>query len=99
MLISDARSIAITSERTSVSILTLVLTGTLAVVQAVNLLFPAISRRRQTNVEIVAGDLHHRTQSVKWKEGKITRWDSKLDLYAFISLVNIYLMLRKFTLA
>ena len=80
MLISDARSVTIISERTYVSILTLVLTDTFAVVQAVNLSLPAISRRRQTNVEIVAGDVHRRTQSVKWKEGKITRWDSKLGL-------------------
>jgi hypothetical protein len=76
---NDARSIAITSERAYVSKLIAILTVTFSVVQAVNLSFPAISRR-QTNVEVVAGDLHRRTQNAKWKKDKITRWDSKLDL-------------------
>jgi hypothetical protein len=60
--------------------LIMILIVTFAVAQAVNLSFTAITTRRQTNVQIVAGDVHRRTQSVKWKKDTITRWDSKLDL-------------------
>jgi len=76
---SDARSITITNERTYVSILIVILIVIFAVVQAVKPSFPAISRR-QTNVEIVAGDVHRRTQSVKGQKAKITWWDFNLAL-------------------
>ena len=56
-----------------------ILIVTFAVVQVVNLSFSVISRQ-QTNIEIVAGDAHCHTQSVKWRKDTITRWDSKLDL-------------------
>ena len=77
---SDARSIAITSEWAYVYKLIVILIVTFSVAQAVNLSFPAISGRRQTNIQIVAGYVHRRMQSVKWKKDKITPWDSKLDL-------------------
>ena len=75
----NTRSIMITSEQAYISTLNVILTVTFAVVQAVNLSCPALSTR-QTNIEIVAGGVHRRTQSVKWKKDKITQWDSKLDL-------------------
>jgi hypothetical protein len=67
------------SEREYISVLIVILIFIFAVVQTVNLSLPATSRRH-TNVEIVAGYMHRRTQSVKWKKDKITPWDSKLDL-------------------
>ena len=59
--------------------LTQILTIAFAVVQAVNLSFPRISRRR-ANVKIVAGDVLRHTQTVETEKDKVTRWDSKLDL-------------------
>jgi hypothetical protein len=50
-----------------------------AVLHAVNLSFPAMSRRL-TSVEIVAGVVNRHTQSVKSKKDEVTRWDRKLDL-------------------
>ena len=76
---NNTRSITITSEQPYISTLNVILTVTFAVVQAVNLSCPALSRR-QTNIDIAAGGVHCRTQSVKWKKDKITQWDSKLDL-------------------
>ena len=76
---SDARSITITSDRPYISTLTPILTVTFSVVQAVNLSFPAISRR-QTYVKIVAGDVRQFTRRVKPNQDNITRWDSKLAL-------------------
>ena len=56
-----------------------ILTIVFAVVQAVDLSFPRISRRR-ANVNIAAGVVHRRTQTVETKKDKVARWDSKLDL-------------------
>ncbi|KAF8680607.1 hypothetical protein AX14_004531, partial [Amanita brunnescens Koide BX004] len=55
---------------------------TITVVQAVNLSFPASSRRRQCAVEIVTGDLRRLTESVKSGKDNIARWDSKLHFPA-----------------
>jgi len=80
---SDPRSITITSERAYVSMLIVVLIVTFVVVQANNLPFPATRSkvaRPKAYVKIVAGELHRRTQSVKWQKDTFTRWDSKLDL-------------------
>ncbi len=46
---------------------------TFAVVQVVNLSFPALSRQ-QTRVEIVTGGERRRTESVKLKKEKNARW-------------------------
>ena len=69
----------ITSELTCMPTRTEILTIALAVVQAVDLSFPRISRRRAV-VKIVAGDVLLRTPTVETKKDKVTRWDSKLDL-------------------
>ncbi|KAF8726584.1 hypothetical protein AX14_007683 [Amanita brunnescens Koide BX004] len=54
------------------------LTITFAVVQALNLPFPASSKRQLSRVEIVTGGVRRRTESVKSKKDEIARWDSKL---------------------
>ncbi|KAF8712430.1 hypothetical protein AX14_013105 [Amanita brunnescens Koide BX004] len=55
----------------------------ITIVQAVNLSFPANSRRQLSTVEIITGDVRRRTESIKSKKDKITRWDSKL-LFPFL---------------
>jgi hypothetical protein len=62
-----------------IHLLTRILTIAFAVVQAVDLSFPRISRRR-ANVIIAAGDVHRRTQTVETEKDKVTRWGSKFDL-------------------
>ena len=47
-----------------------ILTTAFSVVQAVNLSFPRISRRR-ANVKIVAGAVLRRTETVETKKGKV----------------------------
>jgi hypothetical protein len=49
-----------------------------AVVQATELPFPTF--RSKAYVEIIAGGIHRRSQSVKRKEETYTRWDFKTDL-------------------
>ena len=61
------------------SVLNQIPTIAFTVVQAVDLSFPRISRRR-ANVQMVAGDVLRRTQTSETKKDKVTRWDSKLDL-------------------
>ena len=61
----------------------LTLTVILSVTHANNLPFPGIRSnhfRPKAFVEVVAGDLHRRTQSVKWAKDSRTQWDSKFDL-------------------
>ena len=53
------------------------------VVQASELPFPTLRTkafRPKAYVEIIAGDIHRRTQSVKQEKKTYTRWDSKIDL-------------------
>ena len=60
------------------------LTIAFTVVQALDLSFSRLSRRR-ANVQIVAGDVHRRTQTAETRKDKVARWDCKLDLWAVIS--------------
>ena len=59
------------------------LTAIFLVIHANNLPFPSVRSKHfkpKAFVEVVAGDLHRRTQSVKWVKDSFTQWDSKLDL-------------------
>ena len=74
-----------TSERwqtcISIPIGTLIVIST--VVQASELPFPTFSAKAfgpKAYVEIIAGDIHRRTQSVKQEQKTYTRWDFKIDL-------------------
>ena len=61
----------------------LTLTVILSVIHANNLPFPSIRSNQfkpKAFVEVVAGDLHRRTQSVKWTKDSFAQWDSKLYL-------------------
>ena len=65
----------------------LTLTVILSVTHANYLPFPSIRSNHfspKAFVEVVAGDLHRRTQSVKWTKDSCTQWDSRLDLWVLI---------------
>ena len=80
-------SMAVTSKQTSISTFILTLIFDLAVLEAVDL--PMSNFRPKIFTEIVSGDLHRRTRSIKQNNNGPTRWDTKFSLCVFIHMVYL----------
>jgi hypothetical protein len=80
---SEERFIAVTSEQACISISIRTLTIMSKVIQASELPFPTFrlkAFRPKAYVEIIAGSIQHRTQSVKQDKKTYTQWNFKIDL-------------------
>jgi hypothetical protein len=80
---SDERLIAVTSEQACVSISIRTLTIMSKVIQASELPFPTFRSkvfRPKAYVEIIAGSIQRRTQSVKQEKKTYTQWNFIIDL-------------------
>jgi hypothetical protein len=80
---SDERLIVVTSEQACISISIRTLTIMLKVIQASELPSPTFRSkafRPKAYMEIIAGSIQRRTQSVKQEKKTYTQWNSKIDL-------------------